>query len=130
VRGIIRVPRSLLALVAAITLASAVGGAQEVTARFPPEVEREASLLFRDVMSPFCPGMTLSTCPSPGAELMRDSLRGALAAGQTRREVLDDIHRQFIDVVREGRGERLGSDPDLFSGLVWTGARRDRKSVV
>lgn len=37
--------------------------------------------------------------------------------------MLDDIHRQFIDVVREGRGERLGSDPDLFSGLVWTGAR-------
>lgn len=38
-------------------------------------------------------------------------------------KMLDEIHQQFIDVVRKGRGERLGNDPDLFSGLVWTGAR-------
>lgn len=36
-------------------------------------------------------------------------------------EVLDTTHRQFIDAVKKGRGERLGSDPQLFSGLVWTG---------
>jgi len=36
--------------------------------------------------------------------------------------MLDDIHQQFIDVVKTGRGERLKSDtPDLFSGYVWTG---------
>ncbi len=38
-------------------------------------------------------------------------------------EMLGDIHRQFIDSVREGRGDRLKGDADLFSGLVWTGAR-------
>ncbi len=37
--------------------------------------------------------------------------------------MLDEIHRQFIDLVRAGRGERLKESPDLFSGLVWTGAR-------
>lgn len=37
--------------------------------------------------------------------------------------MLDEIHKQFIQVVREGRGDRLKDDPDLFSGLVWTGAR-------
>jgi len=37
--------------------------------------------------------------------------------------MLDQIHRQFIDVVRKGRAERLSDDPDLFSGLVWTGER-------
>lgn len=37
--------------------------------------------------------------------------------------MLDEIHQQFIDVVRRGRGERLKDVPDLFSGLVWTGAR-------
>lgn len=36
-------------------------------------------------------------------------------------EMLDTVHRQFIDVVRTGRGERLGDDPELFSGLIWTG---------
>ena len=35
--------------------------------------------------------------------------------------LLDDVHRQFIAVVREGRGARLKETPDMFSGLVWTG---------
>jgi protease-4 len=35
--------------------------------------------------------------------------------------MLDDIHQQFIAVVREGRGDRLKETPDTFSGLVWNG---------
>ena len=35
--------------------------------------------------------------------------------------MLDDIHKQFIDVVRKGRGKRLKETPDMFSGLMWTG---------
>jgi len=38
------------------------------------------------------------------------------------RAMLDEIHRQFITVVRQGRGKRLKENPDLFSGLVWSGA--------
>ncbi len=37
--------------------------------------------------------------------------------------MLDDLHNQFINNVKAGRGNRLKSDPDLFSGLVWTGNR-------
>ena len=37
-------------------------------------------------------------------------------------QMLDEIHKQFIDVVRAGRGTRLKDTPELFSGLVWTGA--------
>lgn len=37
--------------------------------------------------------------------------------------LLDDIHAQFIDAVRSGRGERLQDRPEIFSGLVWTGAQ-------
>ena len=36
-------------------------------------------------------------------------------------QMLNDIHQQFIDVVRKGRGDRLKESPDLFTGLVWTG---------
>jgi len=36
-------------------------------------------------------------------------------------KLLADVHAQFIDVVRKGRGERLKETPELFSGLVWTG---------
>ncbi|MCB1737278.1 MAG: S49 family peptidase [Gammaproteobacteria bacterium] len=35
--------------------------------------------------------------------------------------LLNDIHRQFIEVVKTGRGDRLKDDPRLFSGLIWTG---------
>ncbi len=38
-------------------------------------------------------------------------------------KMIDGIHRQFVDAVRQGRAERLADDPELFSGLVWTGAR-------
>jgi protease-4 len=35
--------------------------------------------------------------------------------------MLDNIHQQFINTVRQGRGERLKENDQLFSGLVWTG---------
>lgn len=39
------------------------------------------------------------------------------------RAMLEEVHQQFIDVVRKGRGTRLKETPDMFSGLVWSGAR-------
>jgi protease-4 len=35
--------------------------------------------------------------------------------------MLDQIHKQFIDAVKLGRGARLKETPELFSGLFWTG---------
>ena len=35
--------------------------------------------------------------------------------------LLDQIHAQFIQVVREGRGKRLKETPELFTGLFWSG---------
>jgi protease-4 len=37
--------------------------------------------------------------------------------------LLNDIHQQFIDVVKAGRGKRLQESPEMFSGLMWTGAQ-------
>ena len=39
------------------------------------------------------------------------------------KEMMADIHEQFVGVVREGRGKRLKDAPDLFSGLIWTGQK-------
>ncbi len=36
-------------------------------------------------------------------------------------QLLDDVHQQFIAVVRQGRGKRLKETPEMFSGLFWTG---------
>lgn len=35
--------------------------------------------------------------------------------------LLDQVHGQFINAVRAGRGDRLKENKDMFSGLVWTG---------
>ncbi|MES2238150.1 MAG: S49 family peptidase [Rugosibacter sp.] len=38
-------------------------------------------------------------------------------------KMLGEIHAQFIDVVRRGRGQRLKETPEIFSGLMWSGAK-------
>lgn len=37
--------------------------------------------------------------------------------------LLGEIHKQFIDVVRDGRGKRLKETPEMFTGLMWTGSQ-------
>ena len=38
-------------------------------------------------------------------------------------ELITEIHDQFIAAVKEGRGKRLKETPDMFTGLIWTGAK-------
>ena len=38
-------------------------------------------------------------------------------------QMLSQIHQQFINVVREGRGKRLKESPEMFSGLLWVGQK-------
>jgi protease-4 len=40
---------------------------------------------------------------------------------QIAKGLIDQIHRQFIAVVKEGRGKRLKETPETFSGLYWNG---------
>ncbi len=37
--------------------------------------------------------------------------------------MLGEIHQQFINVVRQGRGKRLKETPEMFSGLLWIGPK-------
>ncbi len=50
---------------------------------------------------------------SPLSDSQRDHLQN----------MLDEIHQQFIESVRIGRGDKLKKEADLFSGLIWTGAQ-------
>lgn len=38
-------------------------------------------------------------------------------------DMLNEVHQQFIDVVRQGRGSRLKETPETFSGLFWSGSK-------
>ncbi|MBT8419743.1 MAG: S49 family peptidase [Gammaproteobacteria bacterium] len=45
--------------------------------------------------------------------------------------VLDEIHREFIDVVKKGRGDRLrGKEDTLVNGLVWSDRIRDKDDML
>lgn len=48
------------------------------------------------------------------------------------RGVLDVTHRQFIESVKRGRGDRLkdAEHPELFSGLVWSGEQAVQLGLV
>jgi len=43
------------------------------------------------------------------------------AQQQFAKKMLEEIHGQFIGVVKAGRGKRLKETPEMFSGLVWSG---------
>ena len=38
-------------------------------------------------------------------------------------QMVGEIHQQFINVVKQGRGKRLKETPEMFSGLVWSGEK-------
>jgi len=44
--------------------------------------------------------------------------------------MLDQIHQQFIAVVKEGRGARLKATPETFSGLFWNGEEALRQGLA
>jgi protease-4 len=44
--------------------------------------------------------------------------------------MIDEIHQQFIAVVREGRGTRLKPTPEMFSGLFWNGEQAIKLGLV
>ena len=44
--------------------------------------------------------------------------------------MLEQVHQHFIEVVRTGRGDKLANDPDLFSGLFWSGEEAQRLGLI
>ena len=45
-------------------------------------------------------------------------------------KMLDDIHAEFINTVKEGREGKLSEDEQLFSGLVWTGEKAKNLGLI
>ena len=44
--------------------------------------------------------------------------------------MLNQIHQQFITVVKKGRGERLKETPETFTGLFWSGQQAIELGLV
>lgn len=45
-------------------------------------------------------------------------------------KLLNELHQNFIDAVKTGRGERLSDNPELFSGLFWTGQQAKALGLI
>ena len=53
--------------------------------------------------------------------------KGAAAQWQ---QSLDTIHQQFIHAVKTGRGDRLANEPDIFTGMVWSGEQAKKLGLI
>ena len=76
-------------------------------------VDPDAARLIDQVMSPFCPGIILTNCPTLAADSLRRSIRERFAAGATRAEVLQELHRTYGNVIS------AAPDPSGFGLLAW-----------
>lgn len=73
----------------------------------------EAQQLFREVMSPFCPGLTLADCPSPNAFTLRGEIEKRLESGESRDAIVAELVTKY--------GTQILSDPSdtPIGTVVW-----------
>lgn len=62
-------------------------------------IDPDAARLIDQVMSPFCPGLILTNCPTLAADSLRRSIRERFAAGATRAQVLAELYRTYGNVI-------------------------------
>lgn len=46
------------------------------------------------------------------------------------KDMLDQVHQQFINAVKTGRGDRISDIPEIYSGLFWSGEEAKRLGLV
>lgn len=56
--------------------------------------------------------------------------RRNLAQEAFAQKMLDNVHEQFIRAVKNGRGNRLKNDPEIFSGLFWSGEQALKLGLI
>ena len=105
--------RRLAHLLALVLLLLVAGQGPALHAQPVPGETREDARLFREVMSPFCPGLTLADCPSPEAFELRKTLAGRLASGELRETLAHELVAQY--------GPQILADPSdtPIGRVVW-----------
>jgi cytochrome c-type biogenesis protein CcmH/NrfF len=96
-----------------IYAATAAPGAQsdsEEKSEYSEDVIRRASSIARQTMSPFCPGRTLSDCPSEYATEWRSDIRKMVAAGLTADQIQAELEKRA--------GDNLSGIPNRESSYI------------
>lgn len=97
----------LTVLACAVSLCNAIGDERSAA------LDRQATGLYQQVLSPFCPGRSLNDCPSSKAEELKNEMRVQLEQGRAPEEILNGVFARF--------GEQYRAVP-RFAGvgiLVW-----------
>lgn len=104
-------------------------------------VHPEARTAIGRLWSPYCPGMMLEVCPSPGGEMLRDSVESMARSGLTADSIVEVIIAEYGEEYRaQPRADGIGRlawyvpPATLLAGLIMVGAfltrRRGRRPVV
>jgi cytochrome c-type biogenesis protein CcmH/NrfF len=98
-------PMTRVAVLAAVLVSllgagAADAGAQATRDAASDEATTRAFALSHEIMSPYCPGMTLATCPSEAAAQLRTEIAGRFRAGESRAAIVDGLVGRFGDSIR------------------------------
>jgi cytochrome c-type biogenesis protein CcmH len=63
-------------------------------------LDRQATVLYQQVFSPFCPGRSLNDCPSSKAAELKDQMRAELEAGKAPDVILNEVFQKYGDQYR------------------------------
>jgi cytochrome c-type biogenesis protein CcmH/NrfF len=95
-----------------LAAAAGLGAAAPVWAQTPtPASESVAQQAIGQIRSPYCPGLMLEVCPTPQADLLRDSIRTLAAEGRS--------VRQIVDGVLAAHGEQYRALPRRTGAGAW-----------
>lgn len=86
----------LICIALSLVLSVGVARADERSAA----LDKQATDLYQQVLSPFCPGRSLNDCPSSKAAELKDQMRAELEAGKSGEEVLQGVFQRFGDEYR------------------------------
>jgi cytochrome c-type biogenesis protein CcmH/NrfF len=84
-----------LATIASLLLLSGTAHAQE---------QDRVTDLSRNIMSPFCPGLTLHDCPSDAAIELRQDILEMVQEGMSDEEIMNRLEQQYGPIISAARG--------------------------
>lgn len=74
------------------------------------DADAQAQRIFTELMSPFCPGLTLADCPSPNAFDLRTEIRRRLDAGEPLDAIKAELVRTYgVEILSDPTGTPIGT---------------------
>lgn len=75
-----------------------------------PDANAHAQQIFTELMSPYCPGLTLADCPSPNAFDLRTEIRRRLESGEPIESIRAELVEKFgVQILADPTGTPIGT---------------------